>query len=52
MAAGAVYYIVIFIVSLILNKGIAQNTAGILTALVLCVLGGFIGGFFSGSVKK
>ncbi len=52
MAAGAVYYMVIFIVSLILNKGIAQNTAGILTALVLCVLGGFIGGFFSGSVKK
>lgn len=52
IAAGAVYYMIIFIVSLILNKGIAQNVSEILTALVLCILGGFIGGFFSGSVKK
>ena len=47
MAAGFAYYAVIFLVSLILNKGIAMDVTGILLAFVLCVAGGFAGSFFS-----
>ena len=47
MAAGFTYYAVIFLVSLILNKGIAMDVTGILMAFALCVSGGFAGSFFS-----
>ena len=47
MAAGFAYYAVIFLVSLILNKGIAMDVTGILMAFALCVSGGFAGSFFS-----
>ena len=52
MAAGFAYYAVIFLVSLILNKGIAMDVTGILMAFALCVSGGFAGSFFSLPDKK
>jgi putative membrane protein (TIGR04086 family) len=49
VGAGALYYVIILLMGVILNKGIAVDGAGMAIALALCIAGGFAGGFMSGT---
>lgn len=50
--AGLLYYCIILFVSLLLNKGISSDTQGMITSFVMCIAGGFSGGFISGSLRR
>ncbi len=41
---GAVYYVILFVTSMICNRGAFSEIPGILPALFLCVSGGMFGG--------
>lgn len=47
LATGALYYGVILVISAVMNRGIAAGTADMAVATVLCILGGFAGGYVS-----
>lgn len=42
--AGAVYYVILLIVSMIWNRAVFTSIPGILPALFLCLAGGMLGG--------
>lgn len=44
---GVVYYVVLLLLSLLVNHGIAELSGNILTTLVLCGGGGMLGGMLS-----
>lgn len=44
---GVAYYVVLLVLSLIINRGIADFSGSMLTTLVLCAGGGMLGGMLS-----
>lgn len=49
--AGAAYYVVLLIVSMICNRAIFTSVPGILPALFLCLSGGMLGGMVQAGRK-
>ena len=49
--AGAAYYIVLLIVSMICNRAVFTSIPGILPALFLCLSGGMLGGMVQAGRK-
>lgn len=48
---GAVYFTILWVVSLIGNKGAFTGVSGILPALALCLFGGMLGGMMQAGRK-
>ena len=47
MLLGCIYFVVILLVSLLINKGVLVKPQSILTVLAMCAFGGMLGGMFS-----
>lgn len=44
---GAIYFVVLLIGSLLLNRGISSDTVHVITTLIMCMAAGMIGGMIS-----
>lgn len=47
IAVGAIYFLIIFIVSLVFSKDIFGNMGSTIAVLAMCGLGGMLGGMIS-----
>ena len=47
IAFGVLYFVIIIIVSIVLNKGAFEQLGNAVTAFILCTLGGMLGGMVS-----
>ncbi len=47
IAYGVLYYVILFIISMCMNKGVDINVTSAVRALLVCVISGALGGFFS-----
>lgn len=47
LLAGLLYFVVLFLVSLLLNKGIAATTVQLAITMGICVISGILGGVLS-----
>lgn len=47
VAFGLIYFVVLFAISLIINKGVSQDYMSALRALFICMGAGAVGGFLS-----
>lgn len=44
MLAGVLYYVILLLGTLLLNKGMPASVSGVVSSGVLCLLGGMLGG--------
>lgn len=47
VVVGAVYFVILLIGSLLMNRGISSDTVHVATTLVMCMAAGMIGGMIS-----
>lgn len=47
VVVGAVYFVILLIGSLLMNRGISSDTVHVATTLVICMAAGMIGGMIS-----
>lgn len=47
IAVGAIYFLIIIIISIVLNKAAFGSAGSIVTVLGMCLLGGMLGGMIS-----
>lgn len=47
IAVGAIYFLIIIIISIVLNKAAFGSVGSIVTVLGMCLLGGMLGGMIS-----
>ena len=47
VVVGAVYFVILLIGSLLMNRGISSDTVHVTTTLVMCMAAGMIGGMIS-----
>lgn len=47
VVTGAIYFVVLLIGSLLLNRGISSDTVHVITTLIMCMAAGMIGGMIS-----